>query len=385
MTATLETGRATDQGGDRLGVINGLRGLAILSVFCYHLFSRFTMPGKLEWATFGLDLKISDPTNNGWMGVNIFFVLSGFVLLLPYARGSRAMASPADTRGFYRRRFQRLMPLYYFGVLICAVFVWHPQPGSAEFFSDLFFMGTGTFNFVEDLYYPPYNWVLWSLGLEIWFSVLFPLLVRLYLRFGIGRLLLSVMALSLATRIFGEFHYGGAFHQDPHLDPIKDSFIGRLDEFVLGMALCHLYVKRGALSAPLARISCLLGAAGLYSACWYYDRLWTGELSRNAVPFLYYLISLGTFALAYGLLSLRRGALHLVFTCAPLQWLGMICYSLYFWHGVLILFLFKEPGHYDLIPLFANIAVILTVAALSYRYVEYGWKRETRELFRPAP
>ena len=385
MTATLETGPATVQGGDRLGVINGLRGLAILSVFCYHLFGRFTMPGKLEWSYFGFDLGIPDPTNNGWMGVNIFFVLSGFVLLLPYARAQRKMDCPADTRDFYRRRFRRLMPLYYFGLLICAVFFYHPPPGSAEFFSDLFFMGTGTFNFVEDLYYPQYNWVLWSLGLEIWFSVLFPLLVRLYQRFGIGRLLLGVMVVSLGTRIFGEFHYGGSFNSDPHLDPIKDSFIGRLDEFVLGMALCHLYVTRGALSAPVARLCCLLGAAGLYAACWQYDRLWMGALSRNAAPFLYYLISFSTFALAYGLLSLKKGAMRLAFTFTPMQWLGMICYSLYFWHGVMMVFLFKQPDHYDLLPLASNVAVILGVAVLSYRYIEYGWKRETRELFRPAP
>lgn len=368
---------------ERLGVINGLRGYAILSVVCYHIFSRFTEPGQTTFALLGLELPVSALLQNAWMGVNIFFLLSGFVLYLPYARGERQMNKAADTRDFYRRRFRRLMPLYYFGLLVCVVFVYHPEPGSARFFSDAFFMGTASFNFVEDLYYPEYNWVLWSLGLEIWFSVLFPFLVRLARRIGMGKLLVVVMLLSLATRIFGEHQYGGSFNLQ--LDPIKDSLLGRLDEFLLGMALCHLYVHRGRLGRPTALLCCALGALGLYAAAWGYDAVALESLPRSVVPLLYFPISLGTFLLTYGALSLKPGPVRLLFTNPPLQWLGLICYSLYLWHGVLTLTLFTRPEHYDLLPLACNLTIILLVATLSYRYIEYGSKRETRELFRPAP
>lgn len=368
---------------ERLGVINGLRGYAILSVVCYHVFARFTEPGQTTFAWLSFELPVSAVLENGWMGVNIFFVLSGFVLFLPYARGQREMTAGAGTRDFYRRRFRRLMPLYYLGLLLCAVFVYHPQPGSARFFSDAFFMGTATFNFVEDLYYPPYNWVLWSLGLEIWFSVLFPALVRLTRRFGVGRLLAVVVLLSLATRIVGEHRYGDSFNLQ--LNPLKDSFLGRLDEFVLGMAVCSLYVRRGQLAHPLALLSCGLGALSLYAAAWCYDLVALGSLSRSVVPFLYYPISLGTCLLTYGALSLKSGPARLLFSNPPLQWLGMICYSLYTWHGVLALSLFTEPAHYDLLPMACNLGLILLLATFSYRYVEYGWQRDTRALFRPAP
>ena len=368
---------------DRLGVINGLRGYAILSVVCYHVFSRFVEPGQTTFTLLWIELPVSAVLQHAWMGVNIFFVLSGFVLYLPYAHAKREMVTAADTRDFYRRRFRRLMPLYYVGLLICAVFVYHPEPGSARFFSDAFFMGTGTFNFVEDLYYPQYNWVLWSLGLEIWFSVVFPTLVRLARLIGMGKLLCAVLLLSLATRIFGEHHYGGSFN--PQLDPLKDSFLGRLDEFVLGLALCHFYSRRGQLTQPWALLSCALGTLCLYAGAWCYDLVELETLSRSAVPFLYYPISIGTCFLTLGALSLKPGPARLLFTNPPLQWLGMICYSLYLWHGVLTLNLFTQPAHYDLLPMACNLAVILLVAGLSYRYIEYGWQRDTRALFRPAP
>ncbi|RQS08467.1 acyltransferase family protein [Burkholderia sp. Bp8991] len=69
----------------RLAEINGLRGIAILAVVWHRLsFVLVPTPPRL-WGT---------PTElvlwNGWMGVNLFFILSGFVLYLPYAAGKRS-------------------------------------------------------------------------------------------------------------------------------------------------------------------------------------------------------------------------------------------------------------------------------------------------------
>jgi peptidoglycan/LPS O-acetylase OafA/YrhL len=64
--------------------------------------------------------------------VNLFFILSGFVLFLPYAAGQRVMASWADVRHFYGRRFLRLMPLYYFAAVVILVLA-GPMLDSAGF------------------------------------------------------------------------------------------------------------------------------------------------------------------------------------------------------------------------------------------------------------
>lgn len=365
----------------RLAVVNGLRGAAIVSVILYHLFGRFTEPGSATLPLFGLALPLSAPLENGWMGVNLFFILSGFVLFLPYARGEREITHGA--RDFYRRRFLRLMPLYYVNVAVCMALVEFdakPAFASGAFWRDLGLMLTATFNFTEDLYYPPYNWVLWSLGLEIFFSLIFPLLVLLERRFGMRALAAGVLVLSLATRIAGERHYQGSFN--PLLDPVKDSLLGRLDEFVLGMAACRLCVSGYRPRFPALGV--LAGALALYVACALWDAVLLARLPRAAVPYLYLVTSLGATTLLLAALALGPGLLRALLANPPLQLAGMMCYSLYIWHGVLILHLFTAPSHYDPLPLAWNLAILLLASALSYRCIEFPHVRNTRALFRAA-
>ncbi len=67
----------------RLAEINGLRGIAILAVVWHHLsFALVPTPPHL-WG-----MPTEPVLWNGWMGVNLFFILSGFVLYLPYAMGT---------------------------------------------------------------------------------------------------------------------------------------------------------------------------------------------------------------------------------------------------------------------------------------------------------
>src|ERR1700689_3768513 len=94
----------------KLEVINGLRGFAILAVIWHHLFGLYFKPGSsvaLEIARGGGSFL-----SYGWIGVPLFFVLSGFVLYLPYAEGGAKLATGADALNFYRRRAERLLPLY---------------------------------------------------------------------------------------------------------------------------------------------------------------------------------------------------------------------------------------------------------------------------------
>src|SRR6266436_3965033 len=58
-------------------------------------------------------IAISPLLTNGSTGVNLFFVLSGFVLSLPFAAGDRPLGTTRDWLSFYRRRALRLMPLFY--------------------------------------------------------------------------------------------------------------------------------------------------------------------------------------------------------------------------------------------------------------------------------
>jgi peptidoglycan/LPS O-acetylase OafA/YrhL len=191
----------------RLSFINGLRGYAILAVIWHHVFGPLYRAGHhgSEWA--GLTLSPYSPLSNGWLGVNLFFVLSGFVLALPYFDGRRTFSAPGRIRWFYVQRAKRLLPLYYFCVLFSMIFI-KRITAVEEPLRDLFLMATVTFNFLPETYLPRYNWVLWSLGLEVWFSIVFPFLIIAISRFGIWRVGFVVLVAAMGTRFAG---YGYEF------------------------------------------------------------------------------------------------------------------------------------------------------------------------------
>jgi peptidoglycan/LPS O-acetylase OafA/YrhL len=117
----------------KIGVINGLRGLAIIAVIYQHLLARFTPHGWHAFEIGSFNLSLYSFLSNGWLGVNLFFFLSGFVLYLPYSAGQRTMGSMVDVWSFYKHRWVRLMPLYYLNLLIALVFV-PPPPWYQSYF-----------------------------------------------------------------------------------------------------------------------------------------------------------------------------------------------------------------------------------------------------------
>jgi peptidoglycan/LPS O-acetylase OafA/YrhL len=93
----------------RAPVINGLRGLAILRVVYAYVVAGV-------WPYDAVPIAISRLLTNGGSGVNLFFILSGFVLFLPFVSGDRSLDSTRDWLSFYRRRSLRLLPLFYVAV-----------------------------------------------------------------------------------------------------------------------------------------------------------------------------------------------------------------------------------------------------------------------------
>lgn len=98
----------------RLAILDGLRGTAILMVLVYHLWG--FLPGLSRGhASAELDVYLDHLFKSGWAGVDLFFVISGFLITgnLYDARGSRTYF-----RAFYARRALRVFPLYYVFLLV---------------------------------------------------------------------------------------------------------------------------------------------------------------------------------------------------------------------------------------------------------------------------
>jgi peptidoglycan/LPS O-acetylase OafA/YrhL len=354
---------------NKLAVVNGLRGVAILAVIFYHsFFDAF----KYGWAENRVPLPLDIFFSSGWLGVNLFFVLSGFVLYLPYATGQRDMRAAGGVRDFYRRRALRLLPLYTLVWVVSLVFVSGLALSDPEFYIAAAAFLTCLFPFHPDYFEPPGNWVMWSLGVEIWFSVLFPLLVAALHRFGWRRVFTVALLGALAVRIAG--HVFAPSGPGIILNFVSDSVLGRLDEFLYGMLAAHLYVQRRALPAWCVWAGFIaIGAAMLMWAAWF--RLW---LPLPYTAFAINLLDVGLFCLLMQLLLGWERIASLV-SARVLQLAGMMCYSIYLWHGIVRL---KYGTEYDagVIQYASYLAIVFALSALTYRYVEFGHVREWRAL-----
>ncbi len=370
---------------DRLTVINGLRGFAICAVIWHHAFAHRTPPGFGSIELGGVQWLPLAPLSNGWLGVSLFFVLSGFVLALPYEQERRRMESGPDAIAFYLRRAARLLPLYYLASLIGFVFFAPPPTRSVTSFAMLL---TATFNFSADTFFPAYNWVLWSLGIEIWMSIFFPLLLLLRRRLGLWTFFAATLVFSATFRFYGNqpFFWG----RNPVLNWMKDGLAGRLDDFALGMVLAAVFVARRdrALGTGPRLAALAIAAVAGWLTCVGWDAIRLGQLSRELAPLLNNLFQLACAAGILGLLFAPLGSpLRLLVANRPMQLLGMMCFSLYVWHGMLLWRAgLQAPGGFTATNLAIYFAFLAAISTLTYRTVEFGQVRDLRALFvPPAP
>ena len=341
----------------RLAALDGLRGIAVVGVLLFHAFPD-ALPG-------------------GFVGVDVFFVLSGFLitggLLREQTRGQIWLAR------FWLRRARRLLPALVLLVLACGTAVaaigGDPAVGfgaqlaaAAGFVTNWRLIATGNSYFAESS--PPILQHLWSLAVEEQFYVVWPLVLigvmiclrrnrqRLLLVCGLGLLSVVAMALAALTSDIGRAYYG----TDTHC-------FGLLAGAALALARQQGLVPRritSDLSGALALVGLLLAIVVLPGS----DRA-TYVLGLPAVAGLTVLI-VATVAGGDRLLARGLGV-------APLRQLGLISYGLYLWHWpVLVLLRYRFPGWAHDHPgwcALAVAAVSLAAATASYVCVEQPVQR----------
>jgi peptidoglycan/LPS O-acetylase OafA/YrhL len=181
---------------ERIKEIDGLRAIAILLVIAWHYVGVPSGPRSLLWNVFYL----------GHFGVDLFFVLSGFLI------GSILInARRADNyfRSFYGRRALRIWPLYY--LMVAAAFVGMAvRPNSALFSGSLpdwtYLLSVQNFAMAHYQSYGSF-WLggTWSLAIEEQFYLIFPLIVRFVAPRYLPRILLGVIVLCPIARLADSF------------------------------------------------------------------------------------------------------------------------------------------------------------------------------------
>jgi peptidoglycan/LPS O-acetylase OafA/YrhL len=151
--------------GERLQILDGLRGLAIALVVWYHV-----------WLVSGLSAgAINFIAEAGFLGVDLFFFISGFCLFYPYARALSEEKPMPTTRRFFLRRAAKILPSYLFALFIFTI-VYRDRFASTPdalvaLLSHLTFLHTfdpDTFGAISG--------PLWTIGVEVQFYFLFPLI-----------------------------------------------------------------------------------------------------------------------------------------------------------------------------------------------------------------
>ncbi len=334
--------------------IDGVRAIAILSVLCYH--------GGLPWIS------------GGFTGVDIFFVISGY--LIGGHIYSEVRAGSFSFLRFYQRRAKRILPAFY-GVLAfvlpAALILMSPYELSVlgrtacaatlSASNIVFWRISGYFANQSEL-----NPLLmtWSLGVEEQFYAVIPLLM-VFLG-CIRRSLLLPAALLVCALSFLLACLALASHPDAvfFLLPTRAWELGA----GVVLAIVELNRKRFALAAPLTQLLSIAGLALMLAPVFLLN-------ARSPFPGLAALPSvLGTaLVIAVPASWINRRILSL----PPLVFVGRISYSLYLWHWPFLSYLRLISGG-TLTPAAAGLGIACAFAAaiLSYYWIEQPFRKSTR-------
>ena len=349
--------------------LHALRGLAATAVLIFHWYQFF--PAATDAIRpVALAGTILDPTiyvGFGWMGVPLFFVLSGYLL------GGQVIHAQLDAsflKRFWLRRFLRIYPAVWAELLILLLV--------GTFLVGLIStqgMATLPLQFLLWINLPPFmaepiNLVWWTLPVELSFYLLLPLLGLLVRRISWNRLLLAAVMITLGWRA-GWFL---STDTDNYLEilPILDSLPGVLLTFMLGFSMNFLPSQ---LSVSQRRWGVLFSSSVLLMLMQWQlvlnDVYWTGHWILVIWPPM---IALPIAGLVY---FLREPIPEWQWLEQRwLVWLGHVSFGIYLWHfQVMRVLVLVYPDFWDttaasMLALIISLSATLALAALSYYLIE---------------
>jgi peptidoglycan/LPS O-acetylase OafA/YrhL len=311
------------------GDIEGLRGVAIILVLAYHIDQKF-VPG-------------------GFIGVDVFFILSGYLMAAILNNNSN------DVAGFYRKRLLRIIPAYFCMLLVVGIgssflllqddyqVFYKSLINSYLFISNIYFSDLGGY-FLPKVHEMPLLHT-WSLSIELQFYLIVPALIWLFSKRFIHYhyLVPASLVLILYSQYQEEFYF---------------SFVGRLPCMLIGL---WIYYNNIQVNNKLSNITGILGLVVLISGAFFIK-----GFDYPGFSILFPIIS------TVFILSSEGSVATKILNMPWLRYVGRISFSVYLWHWpILALYRYYIGEYYlEIIELFFLLLIILSASMLSYYYVE---------------
>ena len=331
--------------GTRLGALpelTGIRGFAACWVLAFHI---WLVAGSPRMAWLGIDT--TSLLACGWAGVDVFFVLSGFVLTWSY--GDAGAFSYLD---FLRRRSLRVLPAYYLQfvllVLLALLGLFQATPGFGNAIAHLFLVHNVKFEWNSPL---PNTW--WTLPIEWQFYLIFPFVLRLLpgKRLWLAFPVILILVLGWRMGVSWWLQTGNPTASVDYKVWIFEQLPGRLDQFFIGMLAAHLtrhYAKRSnphrqAIVSNSLVVVGVVALLALTATLWpLANEYWNGHW----LLFVWHLLAAFPIALAISGAALGGRLARISLANKGMQWLGNISYSLYLWNYVILVAL-AQSGVFD--------------------------------------
>ena len=327
--------------------IDGLRAVAVAAVVLYH--------AGFEWLP------------GGYLGVDVFFVISGYLITRILLRDIGQ--NTYHWRSFILRRIRRIIPAFFLMLLVSVPFAYYllPEKDLYAFAESLRYSVLFTSNYsfwLESGYFDRASEFkplihTWSLSVEEQFYLLFPwLLYLLYKRRAVRAGLVTLILASLGLATYGiRSEYFWPFY----FLPTRAWELGAGALLAAFPTLSALKIKYIPISTRNS--SSLIGAVVLPLSFMFFDD------SHDALGMTFLVPVIATIMIIGG--TENTGLVKTLLSAAPLRWLGLISYSLYLWHQPVLVYgrfyLGTETAEKLLVPL---LFLSVLLSTLSYKVVE---------------
>lgn len=310
----------------RLDVLDGLRGIAVLLVLWYHVWESSFLQPAWGWLDF--------LPATGFVGVHLFFFLSGFVIAYPFVRAAWGAAAPPTWKQFAWRRFVKIVPSYVLSIAVAYAVGYAQQLSGGNVLADV-----GTHLLFIHTWWPQtygsINGVLWTLAVEVEFYALFPLVWWCFKRAPWATFAGMVLVALLWRNGLAHASYDGLFAQ------WEENLPGYLDIFAFGMISAYLWTRRfSRVDGPRDRaLATAVAAAGFVFLVWLLRDMYAFRLADQWSG-VWQIDRRGLFGLAFAAIALGSLAgvswWRALIANPVLKFFAAISYNLYLYHQLVL-------------------------------------------------